>query len=42
MKKATGTLDIKNIQNVLETFNMEVEKNSMMQGSLKFKYLLKF
>lgn len=32
MKRANSSLDVKNIQMALETFNMEVEKQSIMQG----------
>ena len=33
MKRANSSLDVKNIQVALETFNMEVEKQNIMQGS---------
>ena len=32
MKRANSSLDVKNIQVALETFNMEVEKQNIMQG----------
>lgn len=35
MKQSSEAIDVKNVQMALETFNMEVEKQSIMQGKTK-------
>jgi len=37
MKQSSEAIDVKNVQMALETFNMEVEKQSIMQGNQKYQ-----
>ena len=41
MKRANSSLDVKNIQVALETFNMEVEKQNIMQGTAYLWHIFK-